>query len=87
MLEDEPTLTCLTPQETIDHIVKILQEQSKNLRIMHVNTQSVVLTFHENLLITETYLMDIVAVSETWLNPLLHGLFQAGSTRGGGGTK
>ena len=67
MLEDKPTLTCLTPQETTDHIVKILQDQSKNLRIMHVNTQSVVSTFNEFLLMTETCPMDIITMSETWL--------------------
>ena len=67
MLEDEPTLTCLTLQETTDHIIKILQDQSKNLRIMHVNTQSVVSTFNEFLLMTETYPMDVITMSETWL--------------------
>ena len=67
MLEDKPTLTCLTPQETTDHIVKILQDQSKNLRIMHVNTQSMVSTFNEFLLMTETCPMGIITMSETWL--------------------
>ena len=50
ILDDEPTITRLTPQETTDHIVKTLQDQSKNLRIMHVNTQRVVSSFNEFLL-------------------------------------
>ena len=40
---------------------------SGQLKIMHLNTQSMVSTFNELLLTVNSYPLDIVALSETWL--------------------
>ena len=40
---------------------------SGQLKIMYLNTQSMVSTFNELLLTVNSYPLDIVALSETWL--------------------
>ena len=44
-----------------------LCSNSGQLKIMHLNTQSMVSTFNELLLTVNSYPLDIVALSETWL--------------------
>ena len=44
-----------------------LCSNSRQLKIMHSNTQSMVSTFNELLLTVNSYPLDIVALSETWL--------------------
>ena len=51
----------------IDEIAGTLNNKSKKLRIMHLNTQSMTSTFKECLLTIRTYLLDIITLRETWL--------------------
>ena len=44
-----------------------LCSNSGQLKIMHLNTQSMVSTFNELLLTVNSYPLDIVALSATWL--------------------
>ena len=54
-------------------IATTLQNRPSNLRVMHLNTQSMVSTFNEFLLTVNNYALDIITLSKTWLkdNPLL----------------
>lgn len=56
-----------------DEHLHVLQEGPHQLRIFHINTQSMASSFDELLATTEEYPFDIVTMSETWLkdNPLL----------------
>ena len=47
--------------------IHLLCFNSGQLKIMHLNTQSMVSTFNELLLTVNSYPLDIVALSETWL--------------------
>lgn len=42
------------------------KDEPKPLKIMHLNTQSLVSTFNEFCLMLQKYPLDIVALSETW---------------------
>ena len=55
------------------HIAATLRNRPSNLRVMHLNTQSMVSTFNEFLLTVTNHTLDIITLSETWLkdNPLL----------------
>ena len=54
--------------ETItDEIHEILNSNNNQLKVMHLNTQSMMSTFNEFLLTTKTYPMDVALLSETWL--------------------
>ena len=48
-------------------ILKTLQDKATQLKVMHLNTQSMVSTFNEFALTVNTYPLDIIALSETWL--------------------
>ena len=54
-------------------IAATLRNRPSNLRVMHLNTQSMVSTFNEFLLTVTNHTLDIITLSETWLkdNPLL----------------
>ena len=48
-------------------ISHILHSKPSDLKIMHLNTQSVTSTFNEFLLIINGYPSDVITLSETWL--------------------
>ena len=54
-------------------ICSILNLHPKHLKIMHLNTQSMISTFNEFLLTVSQYSFDVFTLSETWLknNPYL----------------
>ena len=56
----------------VDEHLSALSERSRQLRLFHINTQSMVSTFDELLAMIKEYPFDIVTMSETWLkdNPL-----------------
>ena len=56
----------------VDEHLSALSESSRQLRLCHINTQSMVSTFDELLAMIKEYPFDIVTMSETWLkdNPL-----------------
>ncbi|CAB3996159.1 Hypothetical predicted protein [Paramuricea clavata] len=60
-------------KESEDTHLQILKSKSKQMNIVHLNTQSMTLSIDEFRLLLETYKFDIAALSETWLqdNPLL----------------
>ena len=47
-------------------IATTLQNRPSNLRVMHLNTQSMVSTFNEFLLTVNNYALDIITLSETY---------------------
>ena len=61
-----------TVQQFSQDAVRILKEQSKQLRL-NLNTQSMTSTFNEFLSVVNQYPMDVITLSETWLknNPAL----------------
>ena len=56
-----------------NEIMDTLKEKSAQLKIMHLNTQSMVSTFNEFQLGINKYRFDVITLSETWLknNPEL----------------
>lgn len=50
-----------------DEHLHVLQEGPHQLRIFHINTQSMASSFDELLATIEEYPFDIVTMSETWL--------------------
>ena len=56
----------------VDEHLSALSERSRQLRLCHINTPSMVSTFDELLAMIKEYPFDIVTMSETWLkdNPL-----------------
>ena len=56
----------------VDEHLSALSERSRQLRLCHINTQSMVSTFYELLVMIKGYPFDIVTMSETWLkdNPV-----------------
>ena len=50
----------------------IIENNSKNLSITHLNTQSLCSTFDEFSVFLHTYCFDILALSETWLKNNKH---------------
>ena len=56
-----------------NEILVTLKEKSAQLKIMHLNTQSMVSTFNEFQLVINKYPFDVITLSETWLknNPEL----------------
>lgn len=67
MTEDNLNLTQTSaPPDSLD-LACVLQSNSSHLKIVHLNTQSMVSTFNEFLLIVNSYPLDIIALSETWL--------------------
>lgn len=53
--------------------LEILQSKTKEMSIVHLNTQSMISSIDEFRLLLETYQFDIAVLSETWLKnkPLL----------------
>ena len=61
-----------TDVEFEDPHLDALKRNSKNLSVVHINTQSMVSTFDHLLIAIERYSFDIISMSETWLkNSLL----------------
>ena len=60
-------------QQSDTNICSILDQYPKHLKIMHLNTQSMVSMFNEFLLLVTQYSFDVFTLSETWLknNPYL----------------
>ena len=56
-----------------DPHLEALHSYTKHLKVMHLNTQSMVSTFDELVLTIKEYPFDVITMSETWLknNPLL----------------
>lgn len=52
---------------TEDVHLQSLNDKSNQLKIMHINTQSMVSTFDNLLIAIERYFFDIITMSETWL--------------------
>ena len=69
------TLEDFDPAEDTNslHLVETLKNHSKDLSIMHFNTQSMVSSFNEFQVLVSQLPMDIITMSETWLrnNPAL----------------
>jgi len=55
-----------------DEHLHVLQERSHQLRLVHINTQSMVSSFDELLATIKEYPFDIVTMSETWLKDNPH---------------
>jgi exonuclease III len=75
MIEDDLNLnlTQTSASQDSSNLECIFQTKTSHLKIMHLNTQSMVSTFNEFLLTVNSYPLDIIALSETWLkdNPQL----------------
>ena len=73
LIEDQEVISSYEFTENTENIVRVLKEQSKNLRLMHLNTQCMTSTFNEFLLTAKQFPMDVITLSETWLknNPAL----------------
>lgn len=73
LIEDQEVISSYEFTENTENIVRVLKEQSKNLRLMHLNTQCMTSTFNEFLLTVKQFPMDVITLSETWLknNPAL----------------
>lgn len=75
MIEDDLNLnlTQTSASQDYSNLECIFQTKTSHLKIMHLNTQSMVSTFNEFLLTVNSYPLDIIALSETWLkdNPQL----------------
>ena len=50
-----------------DEILKAMQSKSSQLKLMHLNTQSMLSTFNEFALIVNKYPLDLITLSETWM--------------------
>ena len=57
---------CNNVSESAPHY-EILIEKQNQLRLMHLNTQSMTSMFNEFLMTIQTYPFDIITLSETWL--------------------
>ena len=57
----------LQPEISDNDILKTLEDKAMHLKVMHLNAQSMVSTFDEFALTVNTYPLDIIALSETWL--------------------
>lgn len=57
----------------VDEHLQVFQERSHQLRIFHINAQSMASSFDELLATIKEYHFVVVTMSETWLkdNPLL----------------
>ena len=53
--------------EFVDEHLRVLQERSHQLRILHINTRSMASSFDELLATIKEYPFDVVTMSETWL--------------------
>ena len=75
LIEDQEAIASYEFTENTENIVRVLKEQSKNLRLMHLNTQCMTSTFNEFLMTVKQFPMDVITLSETWLknNPALLG--------------
>ena len=67
----EPTLANSVPVENDNyqddtHLIT-LNSNVKHLKIMHINTRSMVSTFDHLCLLIERYSFDVITMSETWL--------------------
>ena len=73
LIEDQEAIASYEFTENTENIVRVVKEQSKNLRLMHLNTQCMTSTFNEFLLTVKQFPMDVITLSETWLknNPAL----------------
>ena len=47
--------------------LEALKQNSKQLTVMHINTQSMIFTFDNLLLAVDRYKFDVITMSETWL--------------------
>ena len=56
-----------TDVEFEDPHLDTLKCNSKNLIVVHINTQSMISTFNHLLMATARYSFDIISMSETWL--------------------
>ena len=51
-----------------DQHLNALEERSQQLKVLHINTQSITSTFDSLLMTIDRYSFDIITMSETWLN-------------------
>ena len=51
-----------------DQYLNALEERSQQLKVLHINTQSMTSTFDSLLMTIDRYSFDIITMSETWLN-------------------
>ena len=60
-------------EDSTDEHLEALTSKSKQFKLMHLNTQSMVSTFDELLVTIREYPFDVIAMSETWMknNPHL----------------
>ena len=71
--ETDNKLANNSPEDLTDVHLEALLSRPKELKLMHLNTQSMVSTFHELLVAIREYSFHVVAMSETWMknNPYL----------------
>ena len=51
----------------VDIYLEALNNRNKQMKIMHINTQSVISTFDGLLMTLRQYPFDVISMSETWL--------------------
>ena len=70
---DLPGTDAIDSLQFANEHLSTLQERSNQLKVLHINTQSMVSTFDELLVTMNEYPFDVVTMSETWLknNPHL----------------
>ena len=64
---DHDTSNHNEPSNTNDTHLEALRKGSNNLKLVHLNTQSLVSSFNEFLLTFDKYKFDLITMSETWL--------------------
>ena len=68
----DTTISESESEVTQDEHSSVLHAKSEQLRIMHLNTQSMVSTFDEFILTINQFPFDIITLSETWLKDNRH---------------
>ena len=72
-LSDEESLASSDNEVMVDIHLEALNNRDKQMKIMHINTQSMISTFDGLLMTLRQYPFHVISMSETWLknNPLL----------------
>ena len=72
-LSDEESLASSDNEVMVDTHLEALNNKDKQMKIMHINTQSMISTFDGLLMTLRQYPFDFISMSETWLknNPVL----------------
>ena len=69
---DLPGTDAIDSLQFANEHLSALQERSNQLKVLHINAQSMVSTFDELLVTMNEYPFDVVTMSETWLKDNPH---------------